>query len=103
MQRMDKWLEKSGYIAGTKKPTLADLSLACEAEQTAMVGYSLSDYSNVVAWLKRMRTIPAYTQVGCSFYCSDDITDAHLPTHSQVHKPFDKLAGRMASMAQSRL
>lgn len=24
-------------------------------------------------------------------------------THSQVHKPFDKLAGRMASMAQSRL
>lgn len=78
MQRMDKWLEKSGYIAGTNKPTLADLSLACEAEQTAMVGYSLSDYSNVVAWLKRMRTIPAYTQVECSLDCSDDITGAHL-------------------------
>lgn len=73
---MDGWLQSSAFVAGTEKPSIADLLFVCELEQIAVVDFDIADYPAVVAWRRRMREVPHF----------DD-----------VHAPLFKLAPRFKS------
>lgn len=60
---MERCLAGTGWIAGTRRESMADLALACEAEQLSFIGYNLADYPNVQAWLAKLRKIPQYNEV----------------------------------------
>ena len=123
-QRMERCLAATGWIAGTPRESMADLALACEAEQLAMIGYNLGDFPNVQAWLARLRKIPQYAEVrarppcrpalggGCvqRVACRPRTTFTRQPrthrTHalpfacitSQAHTVLDKIAPKLRSM-----
>ena len=67
-QTIEGWLGATGWVGGTAKPSVADLTMACEITQLVLVDYSVDDLSNIVAWLDRLRRIPAFAKV-CPANC----------------------------------
>eukprot|EP00759_Apiculatamorpha_spiralis_P017602 PhF_6_TR23772/c0_g1_i1/m.33243/K00799/GST, gst; glutathione S-transferase len=56
------------YIAGTAKPTIADLQAYCEFDQLEAVKSSLVEtifgkYKNITAWIQRMKGLPKHNEV----------------------------------------
>lgn len=60
---LDKFLEPTGYVAGTKKLTLADIILFSSVSTFEVANFDLSPYPNVQKWVTLMKeTCPGRDQ-----------------------------------------
>ena len=63
LQALERRLKQTGWVAGTEQPTIADICLACEAEQLAMINHDMSSYPQVQEWQRSMRKLPEFNAV----------------------------------------
>lgn len=57
---MEHTLEGQHWIAGTDKPTIADIALYSYVERAPEGNVSLSAYSNVLTWLRQVEALPGF-------------------------------------------
>ena len=56
---MEEWLSKQPYFGGASA-TIADVALYPYTAMADQGGYSLAEYPQVQAWLKRIESLPGY-------------------------------------------
>jgi len=81
LQVLERRLKQTGWVAGTEQPTIADICLACEAEQLAMINHDMSSYPQVQAWQRSMRKLPEFNAVSgwVTWLCAASSTHELVP------------------------
>lgn len=55
---LDNFLAATGFVAGTKKISVADFSLFATVSTFETVDFDFTPYANVQKWMERMNTLP---------------------------------------------
>jgi glutathione S-transferase len=53
-------LSKSKFLCTDKKPTIADIAMYSYTAHSPEGGINLSQYENIVGWIKRIESLPRF-------------------------------------------
>lgn len=93
MTTLDSWLANAPYLALSPHATIADFSAYCEFDQILALAdrgrplYDFSRFTNVQAWLARMRALPFHDEVRKTLFKTCDL----VCERAQSAKPPAKL------------